>query len=218
MNDLIVCDSAGKRGKHVCPAGVLNAVCTGVDDLGLQAGYQNGKPMKKIVLRFETEAIICDGALAGEPYRVSRIVSASLDEKSVLRGFLIDWFGSDPTVSNGNSRHFNTDDLVGRPAIITVIHNTSNGKVTPKVTRVSMHRSELPVLTASARSAEPPDWVRIKQALRLDKPLVSIVAETPAITPIPSTTQALFISDGGEEIVDVVEIYYDYPFKEAVCQ
>lgn len=189
-----------KNEKHVCPSGTHNAVCTGVDDLGLQSGFDNGKPVRKIALRFEIDERIPNGPLAGEPFRVGKIITASLHVKSSLRNILINWFGHDPIGSNTGQSSFNLNDLIGKPATITITHRTNSGKITPIIKGVSMCCKGATPLEPSPRSKEPPTWVLAKQAARLDKPLTSCIMNP---TPLGN------LNTGESEEFEVIEVYDD---------
>jgi hypothetical protein len=168
MNDLIISESKTKTTKSLCPAGTHNAVCTGVDDLGLQSGFKNANPVRKIVFRFDVEELIDDGPLTGKPHRSHIIVNALLCENSTLKKILTEWGGYSGGGS-GNHGGYRIKDLVGKPAIIVVCHQPrKNGETAPVINGIFKHIRSLKVLEPSPTSLEPPEWVKKMQAKRLD--------------------------------------------------
>ena len=81
------------------PTGLKKAICVNVIDIGLQPGFQNGKPQQKVVLVWELEDLQEDGA----HFLVTKKYTASLGDKAILRKDLKSWRGKD----------FEQDDLAG---------------------------------------------------------------------------------------------------------
>lgn len=167
MDDIIeeVCGD-----KVVCPPNNHNAVCAAFFNAGLQPGINGWPARKKIVLVFETEETIDSGPLQGQPYRVSKIMTASLNEKSTLRQTLISWLGHDPIQKVNGKRRFRCRDLVGKPCTITVVHEEKDGEMRPRIVAVSPRMSSFPALTPKMNPSEIPEWIRKMQEQRLDKP------------------------------------------------
>ncbi len=224
MNDLIISESKTKITKSICPAKTHNAVCTGVDDLGLQLGYKNGKPIQKIVLRFEVEQLIDNGPLMGEPYCTHTIVNFLVCENSKLKKILIDW-GYYSCETNNKPTSYRLNELVGKPAIITVNHTKKeNGEIASEITCISKHIHGLQILTPSLASKETPKWIKAMEAKRLDKPIISGLLNAEAMTNslsepllarfstvhVPSERQNDFAPAIADDY-EVVEFYDDFP-------
>lgn len=158
------------KAKVICPAGTHNGVCIAVHDLGKQPGFQGEAPKHKLALIFEIDKKIADGPLQGQPYRISRIVGASLHEKSVLSGILRAWFAKDPVERNSGIRQFEENTLVGKPCLLTVAHESKNGETRANITSIAKHYDGAPVLKPSAGSGEVPEWVRKMQAKSIRDP------------------------------------------------
>ena len=158
------------RTRHVCPAGTHNAVCAGVYDAGVQKSANGWPEKRKFVTIFEVEEKISAGPLAGQPYRVSRIVSASLNDKSTLTALLTSWLGKDPRKRVNGKTEFELSTLIGKPCMLTVAHKTTpDGDSQAVITAISAHMKGLPTLTSTLDPTETHDWVRRMQDQRLDK-------------------------------------------------
>ena len=157
------------RTKHVCPSGTHNAVCAGVYDLGVQKSANGWPERRKLAMIFEVAEKIAEGPLAGQPYRLSKIVSASLNDKSTLTALLTSWLGKDPRKKVNGSK-FEPSALVGKPCMLTVAYKTTpDGDSQPIISAISSHMMGLPTLISTLDPNETPDWVRRMQDQRLDK-------------------------------------------------
>jgi len=172
--------------KTTCPAGNFNSLCVGVHDLGIQPSKNGWQPRQKLAIVFEIDKEIEDGPLAGERYRISKIVSASLNTKATLMKMLTSWFGRDPTVGSNGKRRFDFETLVGRPCMLSVTHQEKDGETRATISSVSAHVDGLPILPMTSDPDDTPEWVEKMRAERLD--------------PIDAT-----ISDIGSEKVDAPE-------------
>lgn len=96
------------------------AVCVDVTPLKKTQSSFGERDTFRIV--FETRELRQDG----KPYLVfSRGFTPSLHDKAALRAFIKQWFGRDLTTAEQNG--FDTEDLIGRPARISVVHSDYNG-------------------------------------------------------------------------------------------
>ena len=78
-------------------------------------------PREQFRFVFETKSLREDG----KPHLVwSRGFTPSLHEKAALRLFLKQWFGRD--VSAEEQNEFDTELLVGKPCLVTIVHNAGN--------------------------------------------------------------------------------------------
>jgi len=109
------------------PAGSHMAVCTQLVDIGLQPGSgQYPAPKHKIILRFEipAERVEVDGK--DMPAVISQRFTASMSEKSNLRALIQSWSGK--KFSDAEAEEFDIERLVGKSAMLTVIHSERGGK------------------------------------------------------------------------------------------
>jgi hypothetical protein len=106
-------------------AGPHAAVCCDVVDLGVWQDQFPGRPprdVRKIRLVFQTSEIRADG----QRFTVSRMFSASLNEKATLRKFLESWRGRPFTPEELSG--FNLVKLIGAPALVQVKHRQKQDK------------------------------------------------------------------------------------------
>ena len=97
------------------------AVCVDVTPLRKTQSTYGERDTFRIV--FETAELRQDG----RPYLLfSRSFTPSIHEKAALRAFLRQWFGRDLTAAE--QAGFDTEDLVGRPARVSVVHSEYEGK------------------------------------------------------------------------------------------
>lgn len=167
MSEIVLVEEA--KPKHVCPAGTHNALCVGVYDLGKQKSAVGWPDRRKMALMFETEDKITDGKLAGQPYRLSKIVSDSMNDKSTLITTLTSWLGRDPRTLVNGKVELRMGSLVGKPCMLTIAHKTtSDGDTQAVVTTVSSHMKGLPALTSTFNPNDVPEWIKKMQSQRLD--------------------------------------------------
>lgn len=157
-----------KSKKAVCPAGNHNAICVAVYDLGMHASKNGWSEKQKLALIFETDREIESGKLAGKAYMVSKIVSVSHHPESALMKMLLSWFGCDPTENANGKRRFDIDRLVGRTCTVAVSHYSVNGETKSRITSVTPHMSNQPVIVPSFNKDDVPAWVKKMQEQRID--------------------------------------------------
>jgi len=115
--------SAGKSFTPA-PAGVHQAVCCDVVDLGLVEvewqGQKNTKPMVRLVWQIaESEPE------TGKPYLIAKRYGASLHKKATLRKDLQSWRGRPFT--EAELKEFDLDNVIGAGALLNVVHNVKDG-------------------------------------------------------------------------------------------
>lgn len=118
------------------------ADCTGVlvDVTPLKRVDSSFGPREVFRLVFETTELRDDG----RPYLVwSRSFTPSLHEKSAFRAFLKSWFGRD--LSKQELDEFETDDLIGRTAKLSIVHSEHNGAVYANIGLIRPDRSKDPL-------------------------------------------------------------------------
>lgn len=130
---LMVSDSGGGDFK-VLPEGTHVAACFLVADIGLQEGYQ-GKAQHKIVVGWETPEEIIDTEDGPKPMIIYSVYTASLSEKAYLRQDLESWRGR--SFTEDELKGFDVFNVLGAPCLVTVVHNTTNGKTFANVKSVA---------------------------------------------------------------------------------
>ena len=101
-----------------CPAGLHDAVCISVVDLGMQQSVFGIKP--KVLLQFELPNVLTDD---GKPHTISRTFGATLHKQGGLRPLLAAWRGRDFTPEELKS--IAIDGLLGKPVKLLIQHSTS---------------------------------------------------------------------------------------------
>lgn len=110
------------------PAGLHNAVCVSVVDLGLQQSQFGIKP--KVLLAFELPDTVDDN---GKPYLISRTFGASLHKQGALRPLVSAWRGRDFTPEE--LKQFDIGVLLGKPLKLLIQHAANDsGKVFANIT------------------------------------------------------------------------------------
>lgn len=112
---------------EVTPAGVHNAVCFAVIDIGTQEGSYMGKPKiaPKIILRWEIDEDTEDG----RRFMVQHRYTASMHEKAMLRKHLEAWRGKPFTDAELKPGGFTMDKLLGAGCQLQIVHEEKDGKV-----------------------------------------------------------------------------------------
>jgi len=105
------------------PAGLHKAVCVDIVDLGMQTGF-GGKQQHKVRFYWELPDAPMDD---GRPFIVTRMFTATLNEKGSLNPFLSKWRGG---VQIKEGEAIDLDDFLLKSASVFVSHNTKeSGKV-----------------------------------------------------------------------------------------
>jgi len=115
-------------------AGSYPAKCYGVVGIGTQENPM-GNPHKQLILLFEIpdETIEIDGKQM--PRGISKIYTASLNEKATFRKDLASWRGKDFT--DEELEGFDTDKLLGVPCMITIVNKEKGDRVYSNVAAIS---------------------------------------------------------------------------------
>jgi hypothetical protein len=143
--------SANGGGDYTpAPAGVHQAVCCDVVDLGLVETEWQGqrKTAHKVRLVWQIDALMNDG----RPYTVSSRYTASLHEKSRLRADLQSWRGRPFTAEELAA--FDLEKLLGAGCLLNVVHTARNGKSYADIVAIMPLPKQTPKLAVS------PDYVR----------------------------------------------------------
>lgn len=116
----------GTRAKPKVPpveAGTYMAICVGIYDLGEQQTEYKGKTRysNQIMFTFELSGVTMEIDGETKPRQLSRTFSVSTSNKATLRKFLTSWRGK--AFSDDEIQAFDTDSMLGRSAMIQVVHN-----------------------------------------------------------------------------------------------
>ena len=166
---IIVKDTGG--GDFQLPeAGVHNAVCTAVFDLGDQPGFQ-GQIQHKIAIFWELEEVITDpGDYQGKRFTVSNMYTASLSERANLRAHLESWRGRG--FSEAELEGFDVAVLRGVPATLSIIHNR-NEKTNRTYANISAVMRYDKKLGEALIPELPEDWMPKWIAQKMDAPPIA---------------------------------------------
>lgn len=127
------------------PAGVHQAVCVDVVDMGLLKVTWNGqeKTQHKVRLVWQIEELMDDG----KPFMVQKRYTASLHEKSKLRPDLESWRGR--AFTEDELKEFNLENLLGANCLLNVAHVQKDGKTYANVTAVMPLKKGMEKLVAT---------------------------------------------------------------------
>jgi len=118
---------------ELTPAGTFVAVCYRFIDRGTQMTEYMGekKTRREVMLSWE----LADELMAdGRPFSASKTYTWSMNEKATLRKDLESWRGrafSDDDFDGPNA--FNTKKLLGAPCMLTITHETKEGRTFAKI-------------------------------------------------------------------------------------
>lgn len=145
--------TAGSGKKYTpAPAGLHNAVCVDVVDLGLEKNkFDETKPdIHKVRIIWEIEAL--NPEKDNERFTVASKFTLSIHKKASLRKFLVPWRGRDFTAEE--EKGFDVERLVGVPCLIQVIHNAGEDG--------SLYANVLSVLPAQKKIKPSATYVKVR--------------------------------------------------------
>lgn len=154
--------TAGSSGSfEQVPAGMYQAVCAFVEDIGVQE-TKFGKSHKAVVC-WELSERMTDG----RPFMMSKQYTVSLNEKATLRHDLESWRGKAFTESELNG--FDIEKLIGANCMLNVIsYEKQGGGEGRSIGSIS------PLVKGLAKieriNAEPPKWIAEQRSKRIDTP------------------------------------------------
>lgn len=134
-----------------CPAGVHDAICVFVEDIGHEHSELYSKFIHKVVICWEVNEPMSDG----RPYMVSKRYTLSLSDKALLRKDLEGWRGQKFT--EDQLKGFDLEVLRGKQCQLQIIHNEKNGKVYANLQTVLPKGKHSPTLVAVA--TDVPEWI-----------------------------------------------------------
>jgi hypothetical protein len=117
-----------------CPEYSGKAVCVDVTPLRKQQSEYGERDVFKVVFEVDMEKE------DGTPFCVwSRNFTPSLNEKANFRKFLRGWFGRD--LSEAELEDFDTETLLGKPAMLVVVHEHKENKVYSNIAACTSDKS-----------------------------------------------------------------------------
>ena len=136
---LIVKESGGGRDFKPVPAGTHVAVCAMVVDIGLQPGFENGPPQRKVYIAWEipserAEWTDKDGNKNEGPMRIGKFYTLSLNEKATLRAHLENWRGRMFTAKE--LAGFDLFSILNKACLLGVTHKSVGDKIYANVSSV----------------------------------------------------------------------------------
>ena len=162
---VVVSDSGG-ASFELPPAGVHQAVCAKVFDLGEQPGYQ-GKVQHKIAIIWQLAEKRTEGKFAGEPFTVTKTYTASLGEKANLRKDLESWRGRGFTQQELNG--FDLENVVGVNCMLNLVeYETDSGSKRVKIASIMPTAKGAELLVPTLPDDYMPKWIR--EALGQEEP------------------------------------------------
>ena len=162
---IIVSDSGKEYQKP--SIGMVQGVCRGIWDIGLQKGSWEGKEIvqPKIIISWEIDEIMADGEFKGKRFTVNGFYTKSLSPKGRLRPLLESWRGRPFT--DEELKGFDIETIIGANCLLNLGENAS-GKVSVLSVNPLMKNTQkmIPELTA-----DMPDWVKTIKSKAVDKEL-----------------------------------------------
>jgi len=134
------------------PAGLHQAVCAFVEDIGDEDFKNDGKWKRKVVICWELGELMDDG----RPWMISQRYTASLNEKATLRHHLESWRGR-PFTEN-ELEAFDLETIRGVGCQLQIIHKVkeSGGK---KATILAIVPLPKGVAALPIHNIDPPKWI-----------------------------------------------------------
>ena len=128
------------------PADTHAARCYRLVDLGTQRGTYQGEPTvrNQVMISWELPDALMDD---GRPFVVSAFLTNSLGEKAKLRAWLTSWRGREFTADE--LKKFDLQNILGAPALVTIVHNDKGKAVVTQVTKVPKGMTVPPAVNPS---------------------------------------------------------------------
>jgi hypothetical protein len=146
--------------REIVSAGLHNAVCSHVFDVGLQPGYQGKEPRHQSVHFYQVEEPSPNDTTENTTWHMPMRVSDLLYSKSKLHGIVKALRGG-LTAEEEQLNEFDPQVLVGCPCTIQVEHGKrDDGTKFAKIATVLPHDKRNPVLKPTFNpKTDLPDWV-----------------------------------------------------------
>jgi hypothetical protein len=148
------------------PAGLHQAVCVDVVDMGILEVTYAGKSKKQHKVRVVWQ--IDEPMEDGKPFIIQKRYTLSLFEKAALRKDLESWRGK--PFSQEEEAAFDLERLLGVNCFLNVIHVQKDGKTYANVAGVVPLKKGLPTI-------QPKDYVRVQDRDQRDEPVQELTAD-----------------------------------------
>jgi hypothetical protein len=125
-NMSIIAQSNNNSAGQTVPAGTHVARCYQIIHIGTIVDTYQGeeKLVNKVRLVFELPLETADFGKGEQPFSIGRDFTLSMHEKSGLRAFVQSWLGK--AMSDSDASKFDIGTLLGKEAMVSVMHRTSN--------------------------------------------------------------------------------------------
>ena len=116
------------------PAGTHAAICYRLIDLGTQETMQKGKLklQRKILVSWE---LVDEKTPEGFPFTVHQRYTFNMSEKAYFRADIESWRGQ--AFTQEELEAFDIENLLGRACLVSIVHETKNGKTYANVKNVA---------------------------------------------------------------------------------
>ena len=164
-DDEMVVAKGNDKVFEIVPAGVSQAICIAVYDLGFQKTVWNGatKLQHKIILRFELdEQMTQEGEYKGKRFNVSKRYTNSLAPQARLRADLESWRGVPFTAED--LKGFDLDKLIGVNCLINILHEKKGDKTYANITSIMKLKKGMQPMIQETDTKETPEWIKKIQA------------------------------------------------------
>jgi hypothetical protein len=156
----LIASAQSSGPKETCPAGVHDAVCAFVEDLGHEYSEMYKNWNRKVVICWEINEPMSDG----KPFMLSKRYTLSLGKKANLLKDVQGWRGKNFT--DAELAGFDLEVLRGKQCQLQVIHNEKEGKVYANIISVLPKGKSSPVI--SVVNKEVPKWIAEQRAKNED--------------------------------------------------
>lgn len=149
---------------HLAPAGMVQAVCFDVWDLGLQEtkvrinGQEKTKIQHKIKIGWElAETIQSQDEQNGKPHKIYKNYTLSLHEKAALCKDLTSWRGQ--AFTKEEKKSFDVEKLVGVNCFLNMIHVPVGDKTYANISAINPLPKSMPTMLPQS-GRELPEWIK----------------------------------------------------------
>ena len=149
----IIAVASGGGDFELCPLGNTQAVCSFVEDVGVEHDEINDKWSHKVVVMWELAEKMKDG----RPFMLSKSYTLSLHEKATLRKDLESWRGK--AFTDAELTGFDLEKLLTVNCLLNVgTYKKKNGSEGRKIASISpMMKGMNPIIPINEK---PPEWVQ----------------------------------------------------------
>lgn len=121
------------------PSGTHVAICYRFIDLGTQRTEYKGevKEQHKVLISWELPHEMMDTEDGEKPFTIHKRYTWSMHEKANLRHDLESWRGKRFTEADFGEGGFDTQNLIGVPCMVSVVHNEKDGKTYANLSGIS---------------------------------------------------------------------------------